>query len=156
MSAVPLGLVLLVILAVLTPAVTATTQKCDQTITINDYGAPGPHPDHSETIYWMGVISGDLSGTIYFWELMPDPYLVGNVMHFLEDFYIDFGDGWVSGYDKGVWNFATFKYRATGWVTDASANYEDLIGCKFHEEGVTNHGPESLPITGTGTCFIGP
>ena len=148
-------LAFLMIFTVLAPTVAAKTLKCEQTITYNDYGVDGPHPDHiGETMYWMGSITGDLSGTIYFWELEPDPYLVGNVMHFLEDFYIEFSDGWVSGYDKGLWNFATFKYRATGWVTDTSANYEYLIGSKFHEVGVTTI-PEP-PIIGTGTCFIGP
>ena len=76
-------------------------------------------------------------------------------MHFSEDFYIDFGDGWVSRYDNGLWNFATFKFRSTGRITDASANYAYMIGCKFHEEGVTTS-PDVLPIIVTGTCFIGP
>jgi hypothetical protein len=46
-------------------------------------------------------------------------------------------------------DFATFKFRATGWVTDASANYAYLLGCKFHEEGVTTS-PDVLPIIVTG------
>jgi len=150
------ALAMLVLVILVAPAVWAKTLKCDQTIYYNDYGVPGPHPYHTaETGYWMGTITGALTGTVYFWELTPEPYLVGNVMHFSEDFYIDFGDGWVSGYDKGIWNFATFKFRATGWVTDTSANYAYLLGNKFHEEGITSS-PNVLPITGTGTCFIGP
>jgi len=137
------------------PAVSAKTLKCDQVIVVTDWGVAGPNPDHPETVYWKGTITGALSGTVYYWENMPDPYIVGKVMHFSEDFYIDFGNGWVSGYDLGLWNFATFKFRATGWVTDASENCEYLIGSKFHEEGFTTN-PDVLPIIGTGTCFIGP
>ena len=155
-AVVVLAFALLMVLLVLAPAVSAKTLKCDQTIIYDEYGVPGPHPDHlGETGYWMGEITGDLTGTVYFWEKMPDPYIVGKVMHFSEDFYIDFGNGWVSGYDKGVWNFATLKFRATGWVTDGSENYEYLIGSKFHEEGFTTN-PDVLPITGEGTSFIGP
>jgi hypothetical protein len=102
----------------------------------------------------MGDITGGITGTCYFWETERN-YIVGSVMHFFEDFYIDLGDGWVSGYDNGIWNFATFKYRAHGWITDASENYAHMIGCKFYEEGVTSN-PDVLPIIGPGTCFFGP
>jgi len=159
-AVVVLALALSTTLLVVTPAVSAKTLKCDQTIYYNDYGGPGPHPGHlGENGYWKGEITGALTGTIYFWEKMCDPYIVGKVMHFSEDFYIDLGNGWVSGYDNGVWNFATFKFRSTGRITDASANCAYMIGCKFYEEGLTtNPGPEfnQLPIIGTGTCFIGP
>jgi len=151
-----LVLTMLMLVVAFAPAASAKTLKCIQTIQFNDWGVAGPNPDHTETGYWMGTISGALSGTVYYWENMPDPYIVGNVMHFSEDFYIEFEDGeWVSGYDKGLWNFATFKFRATGWITDASENCEYLIGSKFHEEGFTTS-PDVSPIVGTGTCFIGP
>ena len=156
-AVVVLALALSTTLMVVTPAVSAKTLKCDQTIYYNDYGGPGPHPGHlGENGYWKGEITGALTGTIYFWEKMCDPYIVGKVMHFSEDFYIDLGSGeWVSGYDTGLWNFATLKFRASGWVTAASENCEYLIGCKFHEEGFTTN-PDVLPIVGTGTSFIGP
>jgi len=149
-----LTLVILMSVVAIVPVVMANTLRGNQIICMNDYGVPGPHPDHStETTYWKGTITGDLTGTSYYWE-SPDNYVIGNVMHFFEDFYIDLGDGWISGYDVGVWNFATFKFRASGWVTDASPNYEYLIGCKFHEEGVTS--VPTPPITGIGTFFLGP
>jgi hypothetical protein len=51
-------------------------------------------------------------------------------------------------------------YHAQGWVTDASENYEDLIGCKFFEKGtVYFENVENLPgvsWTGYGSGFIGP
>ena len=154
-----LAFAMFMLMATFAPAVSAKTLKCDQTIYFNDYEVAGPRPDHlGETAYWKGAISGAITGVSYFWETSKN-YVVGKVEHFFEDFYIDLGDGWISGYDSGVWNFATFKFRATGWVTGASANYEYLIGCKFHEEGITTDpGPDfaNLPIIGTGTCFIGP
>lgn len=159
MAVVVLAFAMVMLAAAVAPAVSAKTLKCDQTIYFNVYGVPGPHPDHlGETAYWKGTITGALTGTSYYWETAKN-YVVGKVEHFFEDFYIDLGDGWVSGYDNGVWNFATFKFRSTGRITDASANYAYMIGCKFHEEGITTDpGPDftELPIIGTGTCFIGP
>jgi len=136
------------------PAVSATTLKFDEVISIDDWGVPGPlHPE--TTMYWKGTISGAITGTCYFWEHWEENYVVGKVEHFFEDFYIDLGDGeWISGHDKGVWNFATFKYRATGRVTDASSEYAYLIGCKFFEEGTTTNPANGFPIIGIGTGFI--
>jgi len=139
--------------------VSAKTLKFDAVITFDDWGTPGPlHPE--STMYWKGSISGGVSGTCYFWETEKN-YVVGKVEHFFEDFYIDLGDGWISGYDNGVWNFPTFKFRASGRVTDASENYAYLIGSKFYEEGRTTNpfdaqGNMVLPIGGIGTGFIGP
>ena len=150
-----LAFAMFMLMATFAPAVSAKTLKCDQTIYFDDYGVAGPRPDHlGETAYWKGTISGAITGDSYFWETAKN-YVVGKVEHFFEDFYIDLGDGWVSGYDNGVWNFVTFKFRASGWITGASENCEYLIGCKFHEEGFTTS-PDVLPIIGTGTCFIGP
>jgi len=136
------------------PTVSAKTLKCDEIIRVNVWDTPGPnHPD--VYVYWKGEITGGITGTCYFWETDKN-YVVGNTEHFFEEFYIDLGNGWVSGHDQGVWNFATFKYRANGWVTAASENYAYLIGCKFHEEGTTTNPDAGLPIIGIGTCFIGP
>jgi len=137
------------------PAVSATTLKSDETIVVDIYPEAGPnHPD--EYVYWKGTITGDITGTVYFWEIWEKNYVVGSTEHFFEDFYIDLGNGWISGHDTGVWNFATFKYRAYGWVTAASENYADMIGNFFFEEGTTTDPNLGLPITGIGTCFIGP
>ena len=152
------ALAMLMLIVAVAPAVSAKTLKCDQTIYYDDHGVPGPNPNHPETFYWKGEITGAFTGTCYYWETAKN-YVVGKVEHFFEDFYIDLGDGWVAGYDNGVWNFATFKFRSTGRITDASANYAYMIGCKFHEEGTTTDpGPgfTELPIIGTSTCFIGP
>jgi hypothetical protein len=149
------------LLMALMPTVAAKTLKFEANIAYNDYGEAGPHPEHPETEYWMGEITiGDVTGTCYFWET-PRLRIVGKVEHFFEDFNITFADGWISGYDNGVWNFATFKFRASGRVTDASSAYADWIGCKFFEIGNTNNpfDPEGnilYPIIGTGRGFIGP
>ncbi len=49
-----------------------------------------------------------------------------------------------------VWNFATFKFRANGWVTKASPQWAGLVGAKFHEMGTTSD-PAFWPVTGFGT-----
>lgn len=147
------------LLMALMPTVAAKTLKFQANIVYDDYEVAGPHPDHPETEYWMGEITGDVTGTCYFWE--KPPRFAGKVEHFFEDFNITFADGWISGYDIGVWNFATFKFRASGRVTDASSGYADWIGCKFFEVGTTcnpfdEEGNLVLPITGEGKGFIGP
>jgi hypothetical protein len=137
------------------PVVSAKTLKCYETIYYNDY-SPNSGPNHPGVYaYWRGEITGEITGTCYFWETEKN-YVVGKTEHFFEDFYIALGDGWVSGHDEGVWNFATFKYRANGWLTAASENYAYLIGSKLHEEGTTTNPNAGLPIVGIGTCFIGP
>jgi len=137
------------------PTVSAKTLKSDVNIVANVYSEAGPnHPN--EYVYWKGQITGDITGTVYFWENWEKNYVVGKVEHFFEEFYIDLGNGWVSGYDKGVWNFATFKFRAHGFVTAASENYAYMIGNVFFEEGTTTDPDLGLPITGTARCFIGP
>jgi len=152
---------ILVLTLCLVPAVSGKKTNCDQTITFDDWGTAGPHPDHtSETMYWKGTITGEISATSYYWETDRN-YVVGHVEHFFEDFYIVFDDGWVSGYDYGTWNFATFNFRSSGRVTAASANYEYMIGSRFFEEGRTGNpfdaeGNMVLPILGIGTCWFGP
>ena len=147
---------LFVLTLVLVPAASARTTKCYQTIQFNDWGVSGPHPDHlGENMYWKGTITGDISGDSYYWETNRN-YIVGHVEHFFEDFYIDFEDGWVSGYDYGTWNFATFNFRAHGQITDASEDYEYLIGCTFSEEGVTTNPSDGFPVTGICTCLFKP
>jgi hypothetical protein len=78
-------------------------------------------------------------------------------MHFVEDFIIwpgntnreQGGDDWIEGKNCGVWTLSTFKFRAQGWVTDASEDYADLVGNQYHEMGTTTpfHGdPDEIPI----------
>ncbi len=146
----------IVLMLVLIPAASGKITKCEQLIYYNDYGVQGPDPRHTgETMYWKGTITGDISGTSYYWETQKN-YIVGTSEHFFEDFYIALPDGWISGYDDGVWNFATFNFRAQGWVTDASENYEYLIGTRFFEQGTTSNPANGFPVTGLGTCWFGP
>ena len=136
------------------PAVSATILESNFTMRYNIYPEPGPnHPGVYG--YWKGEVTGDTTGTCYFWETEKN-YIVGKVEHFFEEFYIDLGNGWISGQDTGVWNFATFKFRAYGWITAASENHADMIGNFFFEEGFTTDPNAGLPIIGTGTCFFGP
>ena len=137
------------------PAVSAKTLKCSFTMSYDVYPESGPnHPDVYG--YWKGEITGDIDGICYFWETDKN-YIVGKVEHFFEEFHIALGNGdWISGYDKGVWNFATFNFRAYGRVTAASENYAYMIGNFFFEKGTTTDPNLGLPITGTGTSFIGP
>jgi hypothetical protein len=69
-------------------------------------------------------------------------------MHFVEEFTIWPSDGGeIYGKDWGVWNMTTFKFRAQGWVTDASDEWAHLVGSRYHEIGVTSNPDDGLPIT---------
>ena len=103
---------------------------------------------------WRGPITGCIlsPGTIEFRET-PLNRVAGKTEHFFEKFIIYAPGGTISGDDAGVWNFATFKFRANGWVTAASTPYADLVGAKFHEMGTTSDPDSTWPITGFGTVM---
>jgi hypothetical protein len=95
---------------------------------------------------WHGTITGDITGTIWFWETDRNRF-PGHTEHFFEVFLITGGDGSISGYDNGVWNFATFKFRAEGRVTAASGGWTGLVGRKYFESGRTSDPNAGLPVT---------
>jgi len=79
-----------------------------------------------------------LNGHISFNEqVYVDP--VGKTIHFIEDFKIMPYDGSeIIGYNLGVWTLSTGKFRANGYVTEASDEWAYLVGYKYHEMGVTD------------------
>jgi hypothetical protein len=89
---------------------------------------------------WHGTLSGDLTAAISFWE-MPNRLMGPNddkVMQFFEVILIQpKAGGWMLGTDKGIWNFATFKFRAEGWITGASTDLAGYIGYRYFEMGTT-------------------
>jgi hypothetical protein len=100
--------------------------------------------------FWFGTLTGpkcDVAGFIRF-DAVPDEYTYpGKTMHFVEEFTIwPTSGGDLSGKNWGVWNMKTLKFRANGWVTDASPEWDHLVGSHYHEVGVTSD-PSVLPIT---------
>jgi hypothetical protein len=100
--------------------------------------------------YWSGTVTGprcSVQGTIKFEAVLDEYRYPGNTMHFVETFTIwpDSG-GDIMGKDWGVWNYSTLKFRSQGWVTDASSEWEHLVGSRFHEIGWTSD-PNVIPIT---------
>lgn len=144
-------LVLIFVLALLaTVSISVVSAKsnrpieCVLDITYDEY-EPGVE-------YWLGTLADcELEGAIKF-VAVPEEYAEpGKALHFVEEFTIwpDSG-GEIYGKNWGVWNFSTFKFRANGWVRDASEEWEHLIGSKYHEIGTTSPyfgRPEDLPIT---------
>lgn len=104
--------------------------------------------------YWYGTVSGNgcsIAGTITFNETGAN-YIVGKTEHFFEEFTIQpYSGGEIIGYDNGVWNFSTFKFRANGYVIGASEEWSYLVGYKFHEMGTTSNPDEGLPVTAPAT-----
>lgn len=94
--------------------------------------APSPH--------WIGTLAtpeGDLVGSILVTE-NPATF-AGMTEHFDEDCTITMTDGAViTGYDLGVYNLNTFRYRANGWITEVSSPaWEHMVGYKLHYSGTT-------------------
>lgn len=95
-----------------------------------------------DSCFWQGTFGGGLVGTVEVHEFWDQNYVVGNTgaglgtEHFFERFKITVGSDWISGVDNGVWNLNTLKFRANGWVTDASDGLSYLVGYKLHEMGV--------------------
>jgi hypothetical protein len=98
------------------------------------------HDPGSGIFYWDGTLADcELEGKIRFDAVSEEYAESGKALHFVEVFTIwpDSG-GEIYGKNWGVWNFSTFKFRANGWVRDASEQWEHLIGSKYHEIGTTS------------------
>jgi hypothetical protein len=101
--------------------------------------------------YWLGTVTGpdcSVAGTIRFDAVLAEYSYPGKTMHFVEEFTIwpDTG-GVIRGKNWGVWNMSTFKFRAHGWVRDASDEWAHLIGYQYHEMGKTSNPADGLPLT---------
>jgi hypothetical protein len=98
--------------------------------------------------YWLGTVTGpecSVEGTIRFDEV-EGAFDAGKTLHFVEEFTIwPYSGGEISGKDWGVWNFSTLKFRAQGWITGATPEWEHLIGSHYHEMGWTSD-PSVIPI----------
>jgi hypothetical protein len=126
------------------------TIYCDQMIVYPLTPTEDPH--------WIGTLSGcGLAGTVEFWET-PSNFVVGKTEHYFEIFKITTPTGIISGWDNGVWNFSTFKFRAEGRVTAADGEWADLVGYKLHEMGTTTdpNDPTATAIYGPSTMSLTP
>ena len=104
--------------------------------------------------HWSGTVTGcSLEGTIAYWAVQSEYFEAGKTLHFSETFTIwPASGGEINGENRGVWNFSTLKFRANGWVTDASEDWAYLVGYKFREMGTTSN-PAVLPITAPDTTM---
>ena len=114
------------------------------------------YDEYDDGFYWYGPVSGCiLEGTIRFDEDEENPsYITGNRLHFFEKFTITTSEGEIYGINAGVGDiFKKFKFRAHGWVTDASPEWEHLIGYKTFEMGTSSDPADFPPITAPGTLM---
>jgi hypothetical protein len=95
---------------------------------------------------WHGMVSGcPIAGEV---TICENPAIFpGKTEHFFEEFTIHTGQGDIYGIDAGVWNFATFKFRANGWVTSATGDWAYLVGYKLHEMGTSSNPDDGFPVT---------
>lgn len=106
--------------------------------------------DHQpDTWYWLGTLSGPectVEGEIEFHAVHEEYFTSGKTIHFVETFIIrPEGGGEIHGKNYGVWNLSTFKFRANGWILDASPAWAHLVGYKYHELGTTSTGTANTP-----------
>lgn len=108
------------------------------------------------TPHWVGTVSGDISGSIV---MMENPATFpGMTEHFNESFTITTTDGIIiKGYDLGVYNLKTFKFRANGGITEVSSpDMQSLVGYKLHEMGTTTPFVLGGEVHATGTITLMP
>ncbi len=105
--------------------------------------------------YWTGTLAGDLSGTIV---LIENPATFpGKTEHFDENFVITMDGVVIKGFDLGVWNLKTCKFRANGMVTESSnPDWEWLVGYYVHFMGVTSPLDIGGPMHATATVSFMP
>jgi len=106
--------------------------------------------------HWVGPVTGcDIEGTLEVFET-PANFFPGQTEHFFETFILTTDSGVISGVDNGVWAFNTFKFRANGWITQATGDWSYLVGYKLHESGYTSAFPptEGTIVTLSGTMFF--
>jgi hypothetical protein len=122
--------------------------ECDLEITYDTWDGEENPP------YWLGTLTGPgctVEGSIAFFAVHDEYTYPGNTMHFVETFVIrPYAGGEIHGKNYGVWNLTTFKYRANGWVLDASEEWEYMVGYKYHETGTTGNPADGLPIEAPG------
>jgi len=102
---------------------------------------------------WYGHVEGDVAGQIAFWGYDPDRAWVWNeksmAVRFFEKFtFLPDSGGWIAGYNDGHWTQWS-KFHASGFVTDASAGWDGLVGYRFFEMGVTTCGDTGCTAFGT-------
>ncbi len=100
----------------------------------------------SDGAYWKGTLTGDMQGTVRFWE-QPQNYVEGSTEYFFETFVITTARGVVQGHDEGVYNLNTGEFWANGVVTAASGYWAYLEGYQIYEMGWTSLPSSGLPIT---------
>jgi len=139
--------IVLSLFLILIPSVTAKKPlRCDMEMTF--YWGP---------FQWIGTVSGDLDGDI---TITPSSAsFPGSTEHFLETFEIVTDDGVIiSGYDEGVWNLKTGRFRTNGRITrviDDSGEMSYLVRYRVHFSGVTGALLDGeTPIEGSGSVRI--
>ena len=132
---------------ILIPSVTAKKPlRCDLEMTL-DWGL----------FQWIGTVSGDINGDIT--TTPRSASFPGSTEHFLETFEIETDNGVIiSGYDEGVWNMKTGRFRTNGRITrviDDSGEMSYLVGYRVHFSGVTGTLLDGVtPIEGSGSVRI--
>lgn len=96
--------------------------------------------------YWQGTATGDVRGTVAFYE-QPQNFVDAGKEYFFETFIITSEKGVIQGVDEGVYDLATGAFWAHGEVTEATGHWAFLAGYTLFEWGATST-PFVLPMVG--------
>jgi hypothetical protein len=136
-------LALVVTLTLVTPASARMKNRDKPLLCLGDMAIRWEDPNVEPT--WSGTISGDVNGAIQVSELPS--YDTWGIYTFTEHFVIATDAGVIQGLDMGIWFFDTGKFRACGWVTDATGAHERLTGWMIYQDGVTVLDDDELGYT---------
>jgi hypothetical protein len=125
------ALVLALVLVVVLAAPASAKVKKPLVCRVNMAVGSTQYPDH-----WGGTVKGDIRGTMEVWELPWNDQ--GPVLYtFAEKFLITTKSGDIKGFDMGIW-YPNFKFKASGWVTEATGHWKYLVGWMFYQAGKTS------------------
>ena len=120
-----------------------------------EYSGTEPFPDSPYTCSFVGTVEGDIGGDFYVTliDVWFDP-AGDKVEHFVEYWRIETESGYIQGENLGKWTFSNFKWMANGEVTEASENYQYLIGSQWQYRGTTTDPFGVDPLVGYGNWHI--
>jgi hypothetical protein len=125
-----LALVLALVLVVVVAAPASAHAKKPLECRVDMAVGTAAYADH-----WGGTIRGDVRGTMEIWELPW--YDQGPVLYtFAENFKITAGGGEIKGFEMGIW-YPDATFTASGWVTEATGRWKNLVGWMFYYTGTT-------------------
>lgn len=127
--------------------------RCE--ITYNFVGHLGQFDAEGRLLAWDGEIHGDIEGVIFWWFDLTRKQVIGQVSHYVARWEILDGDKalLLAGDSAGTTTTPPGKdgiWLGKGLVTEASAGFEEWMGCEMYEGGNVTWDETGNPKDGAG------